>query len=149
MRGSTPTPTIRCEPSRWCTAAASSKSRIEVQLRSKRIWGSASTPGSRVQSKRLDLCVCMSIIFYPAALADSSLINFPSYDRILSPTTMGYTGATLSPPSRDWICHGWVGHEACEVERQHLQHSFGPRIHRGHVRCSRQTSARFCPAVAP
>ena len=43
--------------------------------------------------------MCMSIIFYPAALAVSSLINFPLYDRILSPTTMGYTGATLSPPS--------------------------------------------------
>ena len=34
-----------------------------------------------------------------AALADSSLFYLPLYDRILSPTTMGYTGATLSPPS--------------------------------------------------
>ena len=40
--------------------------------------------------------MCVSFIFYPAALADSSLIDFPLYDRILSPTTMGYTGATLS-----------------------------------------------------
>ena len=45
----------------------------------------------------------MSIICYPAALADSSLINFPLYDRILSPTTMGYTGATLSPPSHSAV----------------------------------------------
>ena len=29
------------------------------------------------------VCVCMSIIYYPAALADSSLINFPLYYRIL------------------------------------------------------------------
>ena len=34
-----------------------------------------------------------------AALADSSFFYLPLYDRILSPTTMGYTGATLSPPS--------------------------------------------------
>ena len=45
-------------------------------------------------------CMCMSFIFYLAALADSSLFYFPLYDRILSPTTMVYTGATLSPPSR-------------------------------------------------
>ena len=33
-----------------------------------------------------------------AALADSSLFYLPLYDRILSPTTMGYTGATHPSP---------------------------------------------------
>ena len=48
----------------------------------------------------------MSFIFYPAALADSSLINFPLYDRILSPTTMGYTGATPEQDGLGWILWG-------------------------------------------
>ena len=48
----------------------------------------------------MDVSVCMSCIFYLAALSDSSLFYIPITDRILSPTTAGYTGATLSPPSQ-------------------------------------------------
>ena len=35
-----------------------------------------------------------------AALADSSLFYTPIHDHDLSPTTVGYTGAILSPASR-------------------------------------------------
>ena len=75
---------------RWLSGA-------KVRTRYQEAQGGTSTVVATVLGEVT--CVCMSNIYYPAALADSSLINFPLYDRILSPTTMGYTGATLSPPS--------------------------------------------------
>ena len=57
------------------------------------------------------VCVCMSWIFYPATcgpkghgsglplpLRTAAFSSPPLHDRVLSPTTVGYTGATLAPP---------------------------------------------------
>ena len=40
---------------------------------------------------------CYSFICYPAALADSSEFSPPLHDQVPSPTTLGHTGASLTP----------------------------------------------------
>ena len=72
-------------------------------------WLSTTRNGVGGACVRARVCACVYVFYFlsrcmrpegpwqrlATALADSSLFYLPLYDRILSPTTMGYTGASF------------------------------------------------------